>query len=76
MEAEDTVMGKVQRDNIFYCGIGTLKGLCKVQAEITWDIAERAGMKKVVDWIDEHGGSLDGFRTEWQAQLKDWHIND
>jgi len=49
MEAKDTVIGKVQRDNIFYRGIGTLEGVCKMQAEITWDIAFKAGEKQAYD---------------------------
>ena len=57
------------------------------QAAITWSIAEKAGIQKVVDWVNKHGithgvvGSKfilsphTGFNsTGWQAKLKEWHI--
>ncbi len=32
------------------------------------------GIKEVVEWIENHGGNLDGYRVEWQAKLKEWGI--
>lgn len=54
------------------------RAMLERQAKITWDIAFKAGEDKgkqegfdeVVKWIENHGGSLDGFRKEWQAFLK------
>ena len=34
----------------------------------------KQGRREVVEWIENRGGSLDGFRNEWQAQLKEWGI--
>jgi len=68
MEAEETVMGKVQRDNIFYRGIGTLEGVCKMQAEISFKAGaqlslekqgeaylegKQTGIREVVEWVDQ-----------------------
>lgn len=33
-----------------------------------------AGIREVVDWIEHHGGTIDGVRNQWQAQLKEWGI--
>lgn len=44
-----------------------IDNLLLCQAEISF----RAGIREVVKWIEEHGGSLDGFRPEWQAFLKE-----
>ena len=69
MEAKDTVMGKEQWDNIFYRGSGTLGGICKKQAQISFKAGyetkclemcghairevRKAGIKEVVDWMNE-----------------------
>ena len=37
--------------------------------------ARQAGIKEVVEWIHNHGGSLDGCRQEWQVKLKEWGIS-
>ena len=64
MEAKDTVKP---------CGDEHCQPYChEAQAEITWDKA----IREVVEWITNHGGSLDGIRTEWQAKLKEWGINN
>jgi hypothetical protein len=34
------------------------------------------GIHEVVDWIEGHGGSLDGFRPEWINQKKEWGLNE
>jgi len=80
MEAKDTVMGKTQRDNLFYQGIGTLEGVCQMQAEISF----KAGRKEVVDWLNQDSNTLEievggGIsrvidRYTWQAKLKEWGI--
>jgi len=38
---------------------------------IAIDEAKRAGKMVVVEWVQNHGGSLDANRVEWQAFLKD-----
>ena len=35
------------------------------------DKGKQEGFDKVVAWVEKHGGSLDGFREEWQAFLKE-----
>lgn len=37
---------------------------------------KQLGIRLVVEWINNHGGSLDGHREEWQAQLKAWFKED
>jgi len=56
MEAKDTVIGKVQRDNIFYRGIGTLEGVCKIQAEISF----KAGYDEAIGCTKESLSSIKG----------------
>ena len=43
--------------------------------EGAFDSIKQEGRKEVVEWIQYHGGSLDGSRSEWQAQCKDWGID-
>jgi len=63
MEAKDTVMGKVQRDNIFYHGIGTLEGVCTMQAEISF----KAGQESEV------AHSADLCAAYWDAIKEEGH---
>jgi hypothetical protein len=35
----------------------------------------QAGIQEVVEWINNHGGTLDGNRTDWQAKLKEWGVS-
>ena len=53
MKAEDTMMGKVQRDNIFYRGIGTLEGVCKMQAEISFKAGYQQALQEH-EWDDNY----------------------
>ena len=51
--------------------------VAKAQAEITWDIAHKAGIREVVEWIENRSilanrGTAHG--QEWQAKLKEWGI--
>ena len=48
---------------------GYEKGYNKALAQLA-DMTEECkqmGRKEVVEWIENRGGSLDGFREEWQA---------
>ncbi len=90
MEAKDTVMTKDQmeevkyleiRDNPEYHDLRLLekrdvedKVIATKQAEISFKAGQEAGRKEVVEWIESHGGSLDGYRSEWQAKLKEWGL--
>ena len=38
------------------------------------DCFEEIGRREVVEWVENHGGSLDGCRPEWLAQLKEWGL--
>ena len=57
----------------------TIEAIAKAQAEITWPIAEKAGMKKVVEWVREHGrttyerayGEITLDSKNWQAFCKE-----
>lgn len=43
----------------------------ELQAEITWDIAFKAGERKVVEWLGTHPHILNSYHNEeWQAFLK------
>lgn len=81
MEAKDTVIklncGGILSDiEVEYYNRGAA-----AQAEITWDIAEKEGMRRVVEWVEKHShcGSAGGASScvatwEWRAQLKDWGL--
>jgi len=51
--------------------------VAEAQAKITWPIAEKAGIKKVVDWFENHGylhlleQYVSNVRVELQAFLKE-----
>ena len=88
MKAEDTIMSndriyvacvhgfgkKVEADNltdeIELKRHEAAKQVAREKAEISF----KAGIKEVVEWIHNHGGSLDGQRIEWHEQLKEWGI--
>lgn len=84
MEAKDTVMGKTQRDNIFYHGIGTLEGVCNMQAELSF----KAGIKEGVEDTSKMIGRLAAIclpterrlmselQRQWWTQLKGWGIEE
>ncbi len=93
MEAKDTVMEDTWMDmvvpSVLFGGRrGKVDVLEKIQAqaEVTWDIAEKEGMKKVVEWMNENclGCSTNtpcntdkylGLDEEsWQVQLKEWGL--
>ncbi len=75
MKAKDTVMDDKEMvqaitDNP---NIPMGQALIKKQAEITWPIAEQAGMKKVVEWIRRHENK-GNVTVEWQAALEGWGL--
>ena len=37
----------------------------------SFENGKKYGIKEVVEWIQNHGGCLDGSRLEWQAFLKE-----
>lgn len=51
MDYKETILSKIQRDNIFYRGIGTLEGVCKMQAELSFKVGEAKGIEKVVEAV-------------------------
>ena len=79
MKAEDTVMSwegirivlqeqdkKGQHDNMF-----RLEAIAQAQAEITWDLAFKAGIKEVVEWMKTYA-TYPHTIEQWQAKLKEW----
>lgn len=64
MKAEDTVLKTIE-DTVW-----NFEKLKLDQAKISF----KAGTKEVVEWIYNHGGTLDGNRMEWHEQLKEWGI--
>ena len=90
MEAKDTVTSYEATGNILDeilmqpsrpDRISLLRTEFEAQAEITWhardkevEEAEKRGVKKVMDWIEHHGGTIDGVRNQWRAFLKDLGI--
>ena len=51
-----------------------IEGMLQAQAKLTGEVAEKAGMIKVVEWVNKTG-IIDDFRMEdWQAQLKQWGL--
>jgi len=51
----------------------------EVQAEISFPLGEKEGMRKVVEWVDgiSKAGQPSRFipSLEWQAQLKKWGLS-
>jgi len=43
-----------------------------------YEMGELVGIKKVVEWLGNHGGVMEfinmHYDEEWQAQLKDWGV--
>ena len=52
------------------------RNLCKIAEEGRKENQDRyeAGMRTVVEWVENHGGCLSGQYVEWQAQLEKWGI--
>ena len=67
VEARDTVIEELDE----YRNNNRWIDLANAQAEATWPIAEKAGMLKVVEWIDkEIPMTLQNLRR-WQTFLKE-----
>jgi len=56
-----------------------MREVAEAQAKITWPIAEKAGIKKVVDWIEQNLKQFQGIQyldeDKWQAFLKEGEMN-
>ena len=50
--------------------------LSKASIDLMVADSKKAGIQEVVEWIQNHGGGLDGFHTEWQAKLKEWGLEE
>lgn len=74
MEAKDTILGVAQD------AIWDFEKFKLDQAEVSF----RAGIKEVVEWIKEHSNDDDEyniggkvfFLNDWQAQLKEWGLQE
>jgi len=85
MKYEDTVMEQHQRHKT---DEDTINRWLKAQAEITWDIAFKAGqesgcfaegwangIKEVVDWAENNDPNNSFWKSVyWQAQKKEWGV--
>ena len=81
MEAKDTLMTFKEQTEEMKTAKVKPGCLVRKQAEITWDIAFKAGIKEVVDWVMKYRSETTrefmGFtmsRVEWQANLKEWGL--
>ena len=90
MEAKDTVMrdqeirdvmANAREDGQEYGDDGEPlpeRRVAKDQAEITWSIAEKAGIRKVVEWVNSKGNIVNNCRCvweeDWQIQVKEWKV--
>ena len=93
MEAKDTVMTDQQiisvsnelgKDGAVFPIIDQfeLRAYLRKQADITWDIARKEGMREVTESLTWESTSYYGTalvkvemsKAEWQAQLKGWGI--
>lgn len=90
MEAKDTVMSGAEMWNVtvgtsFWSEERKRREVAKAQAEITWPIAFKAGIREVVEWIktqqlpkeyqaEEYIGLSVIPDKFWQAKLKEWGI--
>ena len=84
MEAKDTVIklkavpkqifeGKADTIDTKMAYLAGWQDGTKAQAEITWNIAFKAGIQEVVKWLNESDwGRRKGY--SWQAKLKDLGI--
>ena len=84
MEAKDTVLTETE----LKCFLGNdivvgkqAKQCLERQTEITWDIAFKAGIREVVEWIMRYRSEstrefvcLTLGKEAWQTQLKEWGI--
>lgn len=78
MKAKDTLPpGGVHSKDIWCpdCGYefsikDRIKAEREAQAKYLFSLGEKAGIKLVVDWVENHGGSLDSCRLEWQTICK------
>jgi len=86
---KDTMMSPHEIDEARAKGFGWNntpgKSLLETQAEITWPIAHKAGMKEVVDWVEEqeksfvtYGGKhcMKVYLPEWTTFLKEKGLSD
>jgi len=90
MEAKDTVMSEEQIKMAWYSQLGHVAGdkaIAQAQAEISF----KAGIKEVVEWIEENllvavKDEMSGSQItvtlgkaheseEWQAKIKEWGTN-
>jgi len=41
-----------------------------------FELGKQAGIKEVVEWINENNGRPDHILDLWQSKLKSWNISD
>ncbi len=70
MKAEDTVLSNGKLLGLFGTPDFTERQGREAQAEITF----KAGIREVVEWIEEHKMHLNHNHRQWKAKLKEWGI--
>ncbi len=71
MKAEDTVMTFMEQSNEMKTAKALPGCLVRKQAEISF----KAGIKEVVDWLEDNNLSPNFEKPElWQAKLKEWGV--
>ncbi|KKK67360.1 hypothetical protein LCGC14_2954830 [marine sediment metagenome] len=86
MDWKETVMSQDEFEE--WCGSHQIKGcgktrtMCKdycrplAQAEITGDIAYKAGIREVVGFVNMFELIDEDCKDEWQAKLKEWGLTN
>jgi len=97
MEAKDTVMNSSILNNVAHSetildGVGLwerrFRAIAEAQAEISFPLGEKQGIKKVVEWVKDNELYWRSVSTTnhdyyiplsladvWQAKLKEWRID-
>ena len=100
MEAKDTMMKNLAQAIIAHPDLPMGQAIAEDQAEVSFKAGEQlslekqgqaflegkqAGIKEVVEWVDQHGlkeygelpyGTVTLSTNGWQAQLKEWGIDN
>jgi len=76
--SEDDLMGAYENNNPTANHALGCKELAKCQADATWPIAEKVGIRKVVEWISQNIHLVvfpdNNFTNKWQTFLKEQGI--
>jgi len=77
-QAQGTIMSDEQImevARIGYFNLTEYQRIAKAQDEISFQEGEKQGIKKVVEWLENHDYILTMYYGEWQSKLKEWEYN-